>query len=453
MFHFRLIIIGFFIVVLTKFSFAGTWSGCPVGVQISEVNPSGSASRNTQDDEYVNRINNSTIILNDGDTKQTVYYIGNLTDCYIKSNGIRSCTYWTKDITCQECVTPDEYYDIQPSWGEATSLSISCGTDPDLVTDFQDQCSALNGVFYAVSKTSCCVNSVCFVPDNNQSSEICPEGQHNVSQDVEILDCICDNNLTKIINNAGDLVCQTAQCPDVYDGLELKLKNVTFSQCFKVFPPAFGWETKYLNPDNAGCCWSSSVKNDDNDSECPTNYIKNSVGVCQEIEHSDDNMTDDTSLCLVGYEWNNLQQRCDLISNSDFSDSNSSSAGSYNGDGNYAGSGGSSDNNETEKIVLEYDNEVVSDILDDYSTNMEKSYSDFLLKHTSDFTELYKISIPAFASCGCENPSYDFVLFGKQKSGDIDICSPLDKILLVLNPLLWFFFLIALAFNFLRSPS
>lgn len=316
--------------------------------------------------------------------------------------------------------------------------------------------------YYCTSVAPTCTGEEVYVPATSTSPAECsapplppcPDGQ---SYDEASEGCICETGYPLYGGlNEGIVECVQPSCPAIDDNnYPLKLENVSYSTCADLFNPVLGYGFNFVSDPNSPltCCYSDTVKNIDDNSSCPVNHILNQDGLCTPIPDSAD---DDTS-CELGSYWSRVEQSCLPFYSEDANatDDQSGSDDGLNSDGSTRGSGettsytgGGDESNSTDRVLLEYNEDEVNDMMDKYSNTIEKSFIDFIVSNTKELVSLYTISIPSVPSCGCTNPSYDINLLGHGYSDTIDICSPMADLLDILKPILWFFFLIGLLFNF-----
>jgi len=282
--------------------------------------------------------------------------------------------------------------------------------------------------------------------------ELCPEGQHNEETDIELPPrCVCDNNLPRYINDDGFEVCQVPECPINYNGKALRQQNQTYEQCNAAFPGRL-YDVDYITDIGISCCYATTRSFDDNSTPepCMTGYTRNNAGVCIE----DILPPDDEPLCEDGQTWDNFSQTC--IDNPDASSDGDGEggAGSDGEDYNETSdpySGGETGDINTENISLEYNAEEVNEMLEGYTRDTRSVFTDFVTSNSGDLFSLYKISIPTLPSCGCSNINIDMSIAGHSVHEVIDICSPLQSVLDIFRPMLWFVFLVGMLFNFLRG--
>jgi len=289
----------------------------------------------------------------------------------------------------------------------------------------------------------------CYVPESSE----CPEFQHDINPDIEILECVCDNNLPKYFNDNGDMVCQVAECPINYNGKALRQQNQDYAACAASYPLSL-YDREFITDVGISCCFATGKNLDDNSTppaECPAGMVKNNNNECvEEIPPSD------PSECPAGQEWDNFTQSCidtpDASSEDDGSGGASSDGTDYNDTSSpYSGGANGAGDEGTQNVILEYSSQETTDILEGYGGKASSLFKDNLNSYLPELTSLYKISIPTIPSCGCNNIDYSLSLLNHAYSGRIDICSPLQSLFDFVRPLLWFFFLLGLLFTFLRG--
>lgn len=361
------------------------------------------------------------------------------------------------------CVTPKDDY-VCTSFGKAGYRSVidSYPTPP-------------SGCYYKEYKKNyaCSVEPIC---DENQTLDTsvnphvcknnpppaCPPGQHDDLSSSEVVHCVCDSGYpTYDVMTSGIKECVQPTCPPTSPdkSLPLKMENVDYATCAKLFSPILGFDFEFLPDPNSSltCCWSDSAKSPDGNSsegDCGLNRTLDNNGNCVDIpriEHDCPAETyysysDDTCLPIYPNSDGNQSQG----GSNDGVNSNGSIR--EDGDDTYY-NGGGSESNESEKVLLEYNDDEATNMTDAFTNTLTKKFGDFLQKTGVDILKLYTISIPTMPSCGCENITYDFNLLNAQRSGTIDICSPMSQLFSILKPVLWFFFLIGMLFNFFMGRT
>ena len=280
----------------------------------------------------------------------------------------------------------------------------------------------------------------------------CPDGQINVSDDVEVLECECDNGYPMIYDvNTSTYNCQTPTCPpnSPQQGLPLKYEGVTMDTCTKLFNGVLGFSSEWISSGDLSCCYSDSAKIEDD--PCPTNHILSGSGECVEIPISEE--------CPRGSYWSIIEKSCvEWFPESNTTNDQSGSNDGKNSDGTTRDSnnsdyysGGGYENNLSDFVTMEFNEDEVNDMLSDYSDEVKSEFDDFISEYTSELLTLHEIRVPTIESCGCTDPSYDFSVMGSSYSGTMPICGNMETLMGYTKPVLWFVFLVTTLFMFFRG--
>ena len=288
----------------------------------------------------------------------------------------------------------------------------------------------------------------------------CPPGTHNISEDVEVLECRCDSGYDTFDLSGNWTGCEEIQCPvtSPINSYPLVLQNVDSATCYKLYNGVLGFSTEFQQIDGVvSCCWSDAVVPDE--SPCPPNFMEDSNGVCKEIPTFDHDCPTGTYFSIVEKEcvtWgsdNNTsgtskddQSGTNDGLNSDGTMRDSNSSWSYNG-------GGSELLDENDSLVkLEFNDDEVNDMLEDFKKEVKEKFDTFIRDNATDLFTLYEISIPISPDCACVNPTYSFSIRGKSYVGEIDtFCPNATSLMEFTKPVLWFVFLITTLLMYFRG--
>lgn len=288
----------------------------------------------------------------------------------------------------------------------------------------------------------------------------CPSGTHNISNDVEVLECRCDSGYDTFDLLGNWTGCEEINCPanSPQNNYPLVLQNVDSATCYKLYNSVLGFSTEYQKIDNViSCCWSDTVVPEE--SPCPTNYIEDNNGTCKEIPTFDHG-------CPTGSYYSIVEKDCVLWGFDDNTsgtskDDQSGTNDGLNSDGtmrdsnssNYYNGGGSETLEDNESLVkLEFNDDEVNDMLEDFKKEVKEKFDTFIRDNATDLFTLYEVSIPLAPDCACSNPTYDFSIRGKSYVGEIDtFCPNAIALMEYTKPVLWFVFLITTLLMYFRG--
>ncbi|WP_309498580.1 hypothetical protein [Sulfurovum sp.] len=293
--------------------------------------------------------------------------------------------------------------------------------------------------------------------------------------------CSCSNGYPETYNySTNNWECQVPKCSP-YDGiLPLYVQNVSRTYCASLSNSVLGFSSSYHTTDGLSCCYSDTVKAQDDD--CPTNSIRDKNGICQSIGVNEPNTdlnnsdstnpynpppsdstpttqnpdgtytesgsgetTDPTGNCLPNYIWDNQKQKCLLFLPS-------TNEGNFTGvlDGN----GTVTDTNDTN-----FTNQATSDggqvesykpgefdgVIDNMFKAGNKEQKDFIESQADTVKGLFgqyfavDLPLPTGGPCACEDYTMNVAIAGKSYIKKFTICEYLDVILEAFKYVLRFF--------------
>ncbi len=196
MFHLRLIIIGFFLVVMTEsaFSATGDYASCECSNGFWEID---SAQSWEQAAEALSGAYSSGSESCSSDYRSfLVGIMDNPSYCQSTDPGDGSCTSWTIDKwhkrnvvdKCVVCNEPDEELQIDGSQWQMSNLQQVNSCNVLESYDIGSECSAIDGTIFT-EKINCCVIQTCYLP---------------VEEPVECPATVGDGVPLQITGNSGD---------------------------------------------------------------------------------------------------------------------------------------------------------------------------------------------------------------------------------------------------------
>lgn len=300
--------------------------------------------------------------------------------------------------------------------------------------------------------------------------------------------CQCKNGYPPLFDFMTQTYeCQKPKCSE-YDGiLPLYTQNASRAYCDTLKNDFLGFTSTYYATEGLSCCYSDTVKDDDD--TCPTNYIVDKNGICQPIGNNEPDtnastppnpnnlpptdgtpttenpdgthtggtgetqeQTDQTGNCLPNYIWDNAKQKCLLFLPID--DSNYT----FGNEGNITDLNGT-DGNGTDALQAPEDGGAVQsyspgefdNIIDDkdfqaHNKKVTDKSTEVLTGFVDDYLHIKEISLPGMGgqTCACTDFELNLQMLGRTYTKTVEICSYMDYFLDALKYVLKFMVLVLL---------